>query len=54
MDPAFTSSMEEFDGIEDRTPEERVTLLSRFYKKFRSQLEGKKEAALEPGPGPHR
>ena len=53
MDPAFTSSMEEeLDGVEAGT-EERVTLLSRFYKKFRSQLEiGKKGKRWNPEPVP--
>jgi DNA topoisomerase-1 len=53
MDPAFTSSMEEeLDGVEAGT-EERVTLLSRFYKKFRSQLEkGKKGKRWNPDPVP--
>src|SRR6185369_5800063 len=39
MDPAFTSGMEaELDEVE-AGKEERVDLLSRFYKKFRSQLD---------------
>jgi DNA topoisomerase-1 len=39
MDPAFTSGMEEqLDGVE-AGKEERVVLLSRFYKKFRTQLD---------------
>ena len=51
MDPAFTSSMEEeLDEVEAGN-EERVVLLSRFYKKFREQLEhGKKGKRWNPEP----
>jgi DNA topoisomerase-1 len=43
MDPTFTSSMEqELDEVEAGN-EERVTLLSRFYKKFRQQLDRSKK-----------
>lgn len=39
MDPAFTSNMEaELDAVEAGT-EDRVQLLSRFYKRFREQLD---------------
>ncbi|MBX3226897.1 MAG: type I DNA topoisomerase [Labilithrix sp.] len=53
MDPAFTSSMEEeLDEVEAGN-EERVTLLSRFYKKFRTQLDkGKKGKRWNPDPVP--
>jgi DNA topoisomerase-1 len=53
MDPAFTSSMEEeLDEVEAGN-EERVDLLSRFYKKFRAQLEvGKKGKRWNPDPVP--
>ncbi len=51
MDPAFTSSMEEeLDQVEAGN-EERVVLLSRFYKKFRAQLDiGKKGTRWNPEP----
>ncbi len=51
MDPTFTSSMElELDGVEAGT-EERVVLLSRFYKKFQEQLAGgQKGARWNPEP----
>jgi DNA topoisomerase-1 len=53
MDPAFTSSMEEeLDGVEEGK-EERVALLGRFYKRFRSQLDqSKKGARWNPEPTP--
>ncbi len=53
MDPAFTSSMEEeLDEVEAGN-EERVTLLSRFYKKFRQQLDkSKKGKRWNPEPEP--
>jgi len=51
MDPAFTSSMEaELDEVEAGN-EDRVVLLTRFYKKFRSQLDvGKKGKRWNPEP----
>ncbi|MBX3259907.1 MAG: type I DNA topoisomerase [Labilithrix sp.] len=53
MDPAFTSGMEEeLDEVEAGN-EERVTLLSRFYKKFKSQLDkSKKGKRWNPDPVP--
>ncbi len=53
MDPAFTSSMEqELDEVE-AGKEERTELLSRFYKKFRHQLDlGKKGKRWNPEPEP--
>jgi DNA topoisomerase-1 len=53
MDPAFTSGMEaELDEVEAGN-EDRVALLSRFYKRFRKQLEaGKKGARWNPEPEP--
>ncbi len=53
MDPAFTSSMEqELDEVEAGTVE-RTTLLSRFYKRFRDQLDlGKKSKRWNPEPEP--
>ena len=53
MDPAFTSSMEaELDEVEAGN-EDRVVLLSRFYKRFRKQLdEGKKGKRWNPEPEP--
>ena len=53
MDPAFTSSMEaELDEVEAGN-EDRVALLSRFYKRFRAQLdEGKKGKRWNPEPEP--
>ncbi|WP_394841477.1 type I DNA topoisomerase [Pendulispora brunnea] len=53
MDPAFTSSMEaELDEVEAGN-EDRVVLLSRFYKRFRKQLdEGKKQKRWNPEPEP--
>ena len=53
MDPAFTSQMEEqLDGVE-AGEEDRVTLLSRFYKRFREQLEkSKKGKRWNPEPTP--
>jgi DNA topoisomerase I len=51
MDPAFTSSMEaELDEVEAGN-EDRVALLSRFYKKFKMQLDaGKKGKRWNPEP----
>ena len=51
MDPTFTSSMEdELDQVE-AGKEERTVLLSRFYKKFRQQLDvGKKGKRWNPEP----
>jgi DNA topoisomerase-1 len=53
MDPAFTSNMEEsLDAVESGT-EERVALLTRFYKRFREQLDkGKKGKRWGPEPVP--
>lgn len=53
MDPAFTSSMEEqLDEVEAGT-QERIDLLSRFYEKFRSQLDkSKKGKRWNPDPVP--
>jgi DNA topoisomerase-1 len=53
MDPAFTSSMEEeLDEVEAGN-EERTVLLSRFYKKFREQLDkSKKGKRWNPEPVP--
>jgi len=53
MDPAFTSHMEdELDEVESGK-EERVELLSRFYDRFRKQLEpAKKGARWNPEPEP--
>jgi DNA topoisomerase-1 len=53
MDPAFTSSMEqELDEVEAGTVE-RTTLLSRFYRRFRDQLDlGKKSKRWNPEPEP--
>jgi len=53
MDPEFTSSMEqELDAVEAGS-EERTVLLSRFYKKFREQLDvGKKGKRWNPEPVP--
>jgi DNA topoisomerase I len=53
MDPAFTSGMEEqLDAVEEGT-EDRVALLSRFYKRFRAQLdESKKGKRWNPEPIP--
>lgn len=51
MDPAFTSSMEEELDEVEAGKEDRVALLSRFYKKFRTQLDaGKKGARWNPEP----
>ena len=51
MDPTFTSSMEdELDQVE-AGKEERTVLLSRFYKRFREQLDiGKKGKRWNPEP----
>jgi len=53
MDPAFTSTMEEgLDAVEAGT-EDRVALLSKFYKRFKKQLdEGKKGKRWNPEPIP--
>jgi DNA topoisomerase I len=53
MDPAFTSSMEEeLDAVEAGT-EDYVTLLTRFYKRFKKQLDaGKKGKRWNPEPIP--
>jgi len=53
MDPAFTSTMEEgLDAVEAGS-EDRVALLSRFYTRFRSQLDqGKKGKRWNPEPIP--
>ncbi|MFO0679344.1 MAG: type I DNA topoisomerase [Polyangiaceae bacterium] len=53
MEPEFTSQMEEqLDAVEAGT-EERVVLLSKFYKRFREQLDkGKKGARWNPDPVP--
>ena len=53
MDPEFTSKMEdELDAVE-LGKEERVDLLTRFYKRFRTQLEAsKKGARWNPEPTP--
>jgi len=53
MDPAFTSTMEEgLDAVEAGS-EDRVALLSKFYTRFRSQLDqGKKGKRWNPEPIP--
>jgi DNA topoisomerase-1 len=53
MDPTFTSQMEQqLDGVE-AGEEDRVALLSRFYKRFREQLDkGKKGKRWNPDPTP--
>jgi DNA topoisomerase-1 len=53
MDPAFTSKMEEeLDEVESGK-EERTTLLKRFYKRFRAQLDvSKKGKRWNPDPEP--
>jgi len=53
MEPEFTSAMEqELDQVESGT-EQRVVLLSRFYKRFQEQLaEGKKGSRWNPEPEP--
>ncbi len=53
MDPTFTSQMEQqLDGVESGE-EDRVALLSRFYKRFREQLDkGKKGKRWNPEPTP--
>ena len=53
MDPAFTSSMEEELDQVEAGKEDRVQLLSRFYKRFRGQLDASKKGkrwAPEPQP----
>ncbi len=53
MDPAFTSKMEEELDEVEAGKEERVDLLKRFYKRFRSQLEkSKKGKRWNPEPEP--
>jgi len=53
MDPTFTSHMEEELDEVEAGKEERVELLSRFYKRFRKQLEpAKKGARWNPEPEP--
>jgi DNA topoisomerase-1 len=53
MDPAFTSKMEEELDEVEAGKEERVDLLKRFYKRFRSQLDkSKKLARWNPEPEP--
>jgi DNA topoisomerase-1 len=53
MDPAFTSKMEEeLDEVESGK-EQRINLLKRFYKRFRSQLDrSKKGKRWNPDPEP--
>jgi DNA topoisomerase-1 len=53
MDPTFTSKMEdELDAVEEGK-EERITLLKRFYKRFRDQLDkSKKGKRWNPEPEP--
>jgi DNA topoisomerase-1 len=53
MDPAFTSKMEEELDEVEAGKEERVDLLKRFYKRFRSQLDlSKKGKRWNPEPEP--
>jgi len=53
MDPAFTSKMEEELDEVEAGKEERVDLLKRFYKRFRSQLErSRKGKRWNPDPQP--
>jgi DNA topoisomerase-1 len=53
MDPAFTSSMEEELDQVEAGKEDRVKLLSRFYKRFRGQLDlSKKGKRWVPDPAP--
>ncbi len=53
MDPAFTSKMEEELDEVEAGKEERVVLLKRFYKRFRSQLDAsKKGKRWNPEPEP--
>ncbi len=53
MDPAFTSKMEEELDEVEAGKEERVDLLKRFYKRFRSQLDrSKKGKRWNPDPEP--
>ena len=53
MEPAFTSSMEEELDQVEAGKEERVKLLSRFYKRFRMQLDAsKKGKRWVPDPEP--
>jgi DNA topoisomerase-1 len=53
MDPTFTSHMEEELDEVEAGKEERVELLSRFYKKFKKQLEpAKKGKRWNPEPEP--
>jgi DNA topoisomerase-1 len=53
MDPAFTSKMEEELDEVEAGKEQRTTLLKRFYKRFRAQLEvSKKGKRWNPDPEP--
>jgi DNA topoisomerase-1 len=53
MDPTFTSKMEEELDEVEAGKEERIDLLKRFYKRFRSQLDaGKKLKRWNPEPEP--
>ncbi len=53
MDPTFTSKMEEELDEVEAGKEERIDLLKRFYKRFRSQLEkSKKQKRWNPDPEP--
>jgi DNA topoisomerase-1 len=53
MDPAFTSKMEEELDEVEAGKEERIDLLKRFYKRFRTQLErSKKGKRWNPDPEP--
>ncbi len=53
MDPAFTSKMEEELDEVEAGKEERVVLLKRFYKRFRTQLDAsKKGKRWNPEPEP--
>jgi DNA topoisomerase-1 len=53
MDPAFTSKMEEELDEVEAGKEERTTLLKRFYKRFRAQLDvSKKGKRWNPDPEP--
>jgi DNA topoisomerase-1 len=53
MDPAFTSKMEEELDEVEAGKEERVDLLKRFYKRFRTQLDqSKKGKRWNPDPEP--
>jgi len=53
MDPAFTSKMEEELDEVEAGKEDRTTLLKRFYKRFRAQLDAsKKGKRWNPDPEP--